>query len=106
LRVGLPFGFFIGPGMPLILAQNDLRRFAALDPGLSFDGFVVTAIFCVESAFRVFAFFALPGSCLCHYFFFGLVCFNTLLDGLCLAPVCTCPFILCTAPLYSLPLGK
>ena len=28
LRVGLPFGFFIGPGMPPILAQNDLRRLA------------------------------------------------------------------------------
>ena len=30
LRVGLPFGFFIGPGMPPILAQNDLRRAADL----------------------------------------------------------------------------
>lgn len=28
MRVGLPFGFFIGPGMPPILAQNDFRRFA------------------------------------------------------------------------------
>ena len=31
--------FFIPP----ILAQNDLRRFAALEPGFSLDGFVVTA---------------------------------------------------------------
>jgi len=30
LRVGLPFGFFIGPGMPPILAQKDLRRAADL----------------------------------------------------------------------------
>jgi hypothetical protein len=30
--------------MPPILAQNDLRRFAALEPGFNFDGFVVTAI--------------------------------------------------------------
>ena len=28
LRVGLPFGLVIGPGMPPILAQNDFRRFA------------------------------------------------------------------------------
>jgi len=28
LRVGLPFGFLIGPGMPPIRAQKDLRRFA------------------------------------------------------------------------------
>jgi hypothetical protein len=32
--------FFI----PDILAQNDLRLFAAFDPGFNFDGFVVTAI--------------------------------------------------------------
>ena len=48
LRVGLPFGFVIGPGMPPILAQNDLRRLAALDPALSLDGFVVTAILSLE----------------------------------------------------------
>ena len=30
LRVGLPFGFFIGPGMPPIRAQKDLRRAADL----------------------------------------------------------------------------
>jgi hypothetical protein len=29
LRVGSPFGFFIAPSMPPILAQNDLRRPAA-----------------------------------------------------------------------------
>ena len=28
MRVGLPFGFRIGPGMPPIRAQKDLRRFA------------------------------------------------------------------------------
>jgi hypothetical protein len=28
--VGLPFGFFIGPGMPPILAQNDFLRAADL----------------------------------------------------------------------------
>jgi hypothetical protein len=32
--------FFI----PDILAQKDLRLFAALDPGFNFDGLVVTAI--------------------------------------------------------------
>ena len=32
--------FFIPP----IRAQNDLRRFAAFDPGFNLDGFVVTAI--------------------------------------------------------------
>jgi hypothetical protein len=32
--------FFI----PDILAQKDLRLFAAFEPGFSFDGFVVTAI--------------------------------------------------------------
>ena len=37
--------------MPLILAQNDLRRFAAVDPGFSFDGFVVTAILSLEPGF-------------------------------------------------------
>jgi hypothetical protein len=42
--VGLPLGFFIGPFTPDILAQKLLRRLAALEPGLSFDGFVVTAI--------------------------------------------------------------
>ena len=30
LRVGLPLGFFIGPGMPPMRAQNDLRRAAFL----------------------------------------------------------------------------
>jgi hypothetical protein len=30
LRVGLPLGFFIGPGIPPILAQKDLRRAADL----------------------------------------------------------------------------
>jgi hypothetical protein len=29
LRVGLPLSSFIGPGIPDILAQNDLRRAAA-----------------------------------------------------------------------------
>jgi hypothetical protein len=37
--------------MPLILAQNDLRRFAAVDPGVILDGFVVTAIFSLEPGF-------------------------------------------------------
>jgi hypothetical protein len=45
LRVGFPFSSFIAPGIPLILAQNDLRRAAAFfvfgcgagafNPGLS-----------------------------------------------------------------------
>ena len=39
--------FFI----PLILAQNDLRRLAALESGSSFDGFVVTAIDSFEPGF-------------------------------------------------------
>ena len=30
MRVGLPFGLVIGPGMPPILAQKDLRRAADL----------------------------------------------------------------------------
>jgi hypothetical protein len=34
--------------MPPILAQNDLRRLAAFDPGFSLDGFVVTAILSFE----------------------------------------------------------
>jgi hypothetical protein len=29
----------------------------------------------------------LPSSSLCHYFFFGGVCFKTLLDALCFAPL-------------------
>lgn len=44
LRVGLPFGFLIGPFTPLMRAQKDLRLFAALLPGLSLEGLVVTAI--------------------------------------------------------------
>jgi hypothetical protein len=36
--------FFI----PDILAQNDLRRFAALDPAFSLEGLVVTAIESLE----------------------------------------------------------
>ena len=50
LRVGLPF-FFIGPGLPLIRAQKDLRRFAALEPGFSLLGFVVTAVCSLEPGF-------------------------------------------------------
>ena len=53
LRVGLPFGFVIGPGMPPILAQNDLRRFAALEPGFNLLGFVVTAIDSLEPGFSL-----------------------------------------------------
>ena len=48
LRVGLPFGFFIGPLTPLILAQNDLRRLAALLPGFNLLGGVVTAVCSLE----------------------------------------------------------
>ena len=44
LRVGLPLGFFAGPLTPDILAQKLLRRLAALLPGLSFEGLVVTAV--------------------------------------------------------------
>jgi hypothetical protein len=36
--------FFIPP----IRAQNDLRRFAAFEPGFSLDGLVVTAIESLE----------------------------------------------------------
>jgi hypothetical protein len=43
--VGLPLGFFIGPLTPPILLQNDALRLADLDPFLSFEGGVVTAIF-------------------------------------------------------------
>ena len=39
--------FFIPP----ILAQKDLRRLAALDPGFSLDGFVVTAVLSFEPGF-------------------------------------------------------
>jgi hypothetical protein len=51
LRVGSPFGFFIGPSTPLILAQNDLRLFAAFEPAFNFDGGVVTAIDSLEPGF-------------------------------------------------------
>ena len=51
MRVGFPFGPTIGPGIPDILAQNDLRRLAALELGLSLDGFVVTAICSFEPGF-------------------------------------------------------
>ena len=44
LRVGRPFSSFIGPFIPDILAQNDLRRFQALPPFLSLLGGVVTAV--------------------------------------------------------------
>ena len=37
--------------MPSILAQNDLRLFAALEPFFNFDGFVVTAVFNLEPGF-------------------------------------------------------
>jgi len=53
LRVGLPLGFFIGPFTPLILAQKLLRRLAAFDPGLSFEGLVVTAICNFEPGFSL-----------------------------------------------------
>ena len=39
--VSLPF-FDVGPFVPLIRAQNDLRRLAFLEPGLSLLGLVVT----------------------------------------------------------------
>ena len=39
--------FFI----PDILAQNDLRLFAALDPAFSLEGLVVTAIESLEPGF-------------------------------------------------------
>lgn len=40
LRVGLPFSSFMGPGMPDIRAQNDLRRAASfLDFGLGAGAF-------------------------------------------------------------------
>ncbi len=42
--MGSPFGFFIGPSTPPILAQNDLRRLYDFDPGFSLLGSVVTAI--------------------------------------------------------------
>ena len=34
--------------MPFMREQNDLRRFALLDPGLSLLGFVVTAVWSLE----------------------------------------------------------
>jgi hypothetical protein len=37
--------------MPLILAQKDLRLFAALEPFFNLDGFVVTAVFSLEPGF-------------------------------------------------------
>ena len=53
LRVGLPFSSFIGPGIPPIRAQNDLRRFAGLLSGSNFDGLVVTAIESLEPGFSL-----------------------------------------------------
>ena len=53
LRVGLPLGFFIGPLTPPILAQKLLRRLAAFDPGLSFEGLVVTAICSLDPGFSL-----------------------------------------------------
>jgi len=38
------YGKGIGPGIPDILAQNDLRLFASLLPGFNSDGFLVTAV--------------------------------------------------------------
>jgi hypothetical protein len=42
--VGLPLGFFIGPGIPDIRAQKLFLRLAALLPGFSLEGLVVTAM--------------------------------------------------------------
>ncbi len=53
MRVGLPLGFFIGPLTPDILAQNDLRRLAALLPGFNLLGLVVTAICSFEPGFSL-----------------------------------------------------
>jgi hypothetical protein len=53
LRVGLPLGFFIGPFTPPILAQKLFLRLDALEPGLSFDGLVVTAICSFEPGFSL-----------------------------------------------------
>tara|TARA_R110002110_G_scaffold82140_2_gene213604 strand:- start:201 stop:341 length:141 start_codon:yes stop_codon:yes gene_type:complete len=39
--------------MPLILAQKDFLLFASLLPSLSFDGFVVTAVFKLEPGFSL-----------------------------------------------------
>ena len=53
MRVGLPFLSFIGPGMPPIREQKFFLRLAALEPGFSFDGFVVTAICSLEPGFSL-----------------------------------------------------
>jgi len=37
--------------MPFILAQKDLRLFADLEPALSLEGFVVTAVFNLDPGF-------------------------------------------------------
>jgi hypothetical protein len=37
--------------IPLILAQKDLRLFADLDPALSLEGLVVTAVFNFDPGF-------------------------------------------------------
>ena len=37
--------------MPFILAQKDLRLFADLEPALSLEGFVVTAVFNFDPGF-------------------------------------------------------
>jgi hypothetical protein len=53
LRVGLPFESFIGPGIPLMRAQNDFLRFAALLPGFTLP---VTAVFSLlPGFFRLYA---------------------------------------------------
>ena len=51
LRVGSPLGFFIGPCIPDMRAQKDLRRLAALEFGSSLEGGVVTAVFSLLPGF-------------------------------------------------------
>ena len=50
--VNLPF-LLVGPFTPLMRAQNDLRRFADLLPGLSLLGLVVTGGLRLEPCSRL-----------------------------------------------------
>jgi hypothetical protein len=78
LRVGLPLESFIGPGIPPILAQNDLRLAAAFGDFLAClaDTGGLRFMPCALADARPLAFnpplgflplLALPGCCLWHY---------------------------------------
>jgi len=78
LRVGLPFLSFIGPGIPPMRAQNDLRLAAAFGDFLACladtGGFRFMPCALADARPLAFSpplgflpFFSLPGGCLWHY---------------------------------------